>query len=109
MSRSAGGAGASPGMPAGGQETCPLDEELAALRYALYLLYWYKSTNTYADAALRDGSPWQEEPRAHLDIGVGCVVKAVARDRDYRSGVVERAEDNGNFRIQWQAAGASPA
>jgi hypothetical protein len=43
-------------MPAG-QETCPLDEELAALRYAVYLLYWYKSTNTDAAAALRDGSP----------------------------------------------------
>ena len=86
MSRSAGGRGPSPGVPAG-QETCPLDEELAALR---------------------DGSPWHEEARAHLDIGVGCVVKAVGRDRDYRSGVVERAEDNGNFRIQWEAAGASP-
>jgi hypothetical protein len=60
-------------------------------------------------AELRDGSPWHEEPRAHLDIGVGCVVKAVGRDRDYRSGVVERAEDNGDFRIQWEAAGASPS
>ena len=95
-------------MPAG-QEACPLDEELAALRYAVHLLGWDKITNTDAAAALRDGSPWHEEPRAHLDIGVGCVVKAVGRDRDYRSGVVERAEDNGNFRIQWEAAGASPS
>ena len=31
-------------------------EAAEALRYAVYLLYWYKSTNTDAAAALRDGS-----------------------------------------------------
>ena len=44
-----------------------------------------------------------------MDIGVGFVMKDVGRDLDYRSGVVELTEDNGNFRIQWETAGASPS
>jgi len=71
--------------PSGGE--CPLDEDLAALK----------------EGSLAEGKPGvgAEEPRAHLDISVGCLVKAQKEDGVFSDGVVARAEDNGDFRIHW--------
>jgi hypothetical protein len=66
---------------------CPLDEDLAALK-----------EGALAEAK---GGAGAEEPRAHLDISVGCMVKAQKEDGVFRDGVVARAEDNGDFRIHW--------